>query len=162
MQILPLLKIPGIKKLFSQPMRPDLNMKPVIIEDGDNGRLDPGETAPMMITLQNTGHAAIYGVSAELVPLDEEVNVLDNPVQVYGMIGKGASVTRAYTLQAEDSTPNGFMAHFALSVETLPGLQSQDTIELVIGKTPSTRDRHGSEPPFRPGNFFAIERAECA
>jgi hypothetical protein len=115
---------------------PDLNLKPVVIEDGDNGRLDPGETAPMMITIQNTGHVALNGVSAELIPLDEEVVVLDNPVQVFGTIGKGASVTRAYNLQAEDSTPDGFIAHFVLAVETLPGLQSLDTIELRIGKTP--------------------------
>jgi hypothetical protein len=115
---------------------PDLNRKPVVIEDSDNGRLDPGETAPMMITLRNTGHVAIDGVSAELIPLEEEVNVLDNPVQVYGMIGKGASVARAFTLQAEESTPNGFIAHFIFSVETLPGLQMLDTIELRIGKTP--------------------------
>jgi len=115
---------------------PVLKIKQVIIEDDDNGRLDPGETAPMMITLQNTGHIAIDGVSAELIPLEEEVNILENPVQVFGMIGKGASVSRDYTLQAEDSTPNGFIAHFLLSVETLPGLQSLDTISLKIGKTP--------------------------
>jgi hypothetical protein len=115
---------------------PDLNIKPVVIEDGDNGRLDPGETAPMMITLQNSGHAVIDGVTAELFPLDEGVSIIGNSFQVYGMIGKGASHTHAFTLQAEESTPNGYIARFVISVETLPGLQILDTIELKIGKTP--------------------------
>jgi hypothetical protein len=115
---------------------PDLNLKPVVIEDGDNGRLDPGETAPMMITLQNSGHAAIDGVTAELIPLNTEVSIIGNSFQDYGMIGKGASVTNAFTLRAEDSTPDGLIASFALSVEALPGLQLLDTIEIKIGKTP--------------------------
>jgi hypothetical protein len=124
------------KELIFAANAPDLKLSQVIIADNDNGWLDPGETAPMMITLQNTGHAAIDGVSAELIPLGEEVNVLENPVQVFGMLGKGASVTRAYTLQAEDTTPNGLITHLILAVETMPGLQSQDSIKLKIGRTP--------------------------
>ena len=115
---------------------PDLNMKPVVIEDGGNGRLDPGETAPVMISLQNSGHAGIDGVTAQLYPLGEGVNIIGNSFQVYGTIGKGASVSHPFTLQAEDSTPNGYIARFVISVETLPGLQILDTIEIKIGKTP--------------------------
>jgi hypothetical protein len=115
---------------------PDLDIKPVVIEDGDNGRLDPGETAPVMITLQNSGHATIDGVTVELFPLGEEVRIIGNSFQVYGTIGKGASVSHPFTLQAEDSTPNGYIARFVTSVETLPGLQILDTIEIKIGKTP--------------------------
>jgi hypothetical protein len=115
---------------------PQLKIRQVTIADNDNNRLDPGETAPMMVTIQNTGHASIYGVNAELVSLDQEVQVLENPVQIFGMIGKGESVTRPYVLYADDSTPDGFRARFILSVESLPGLQRQDTIVIKIGKTP--------------------------
>ena len=124
------------KELIFEANAPDLNLKQFVINDNEDGRLDPGESAPLVIILQNSGHSAIDGVSAELIPLDGEIIVLENPVQVFGMIGKGASVARSYTIQAEDSTPNGFIAHFVLLIETLPGLQRQEFINLKIGKTP--------------------------
>jgi len=114
---------------------PNLKIKKFFI-DNEEERLDPGETAPIIITFQNTGHAAIDGVSAELSTQDPEVQVLDNPVQLFGMIGKGASVSRSYLLQADESTPEGFPAHFVLSSESLPGLQRLDSIGLMIGKKP--------------------------
>ncbi len=123
------------KDLIFKAVAPELIVSQVIT-DGENNKLDPGETAPMEITVQNSGHAAIEGVSAGLVALDPEVQILDNPVQNFGTIGKSASVTRSYMLLAEDSTPQGFIAHLLLSTETLPGLQRQDTIELMIGRAP--------------------------
>jgi hypothetical protein len=107
-----------------------------VIDDGENGKLDPGETAPLTITLHNTGHAALSGVMAELFPLDEEVVILNDPVQDYGTIGKGASVARDYLLHAEDSTPEGFIVHFILMIASQSGWQYQDSIEFMIGRSP--------------------------
>jgi hypothetical protein len=115
---------------------PDLNIRPVVIEDGENGRLDPGETAPMTVTMRNSGHSAIDGVTVELFPLGQEVSIIGTTQQEYGLIGKGASVTHSYILQADESAPNGYMAQFAVSIETLPGLEILDTISIKIGKTP--------------------------
>jgi hypothetical protein len=122
------------KDLIFKAIAPDIQMKQII--DSENGKLDPGETAPMEVTLQNAGHAAVEGVTAGLVSLDPEVQVLENPVQDFGTIGKGISVTRSYILQADDSTPQGFIAHFLLSTGTLPGLQRQDSIKILIGRAP--------------------------
>jgi hypothetical protein len=123
------------KDLIFKANAPDLQISKVFIDDED-GRLDPGDIAPMMITFRNSGHAPIDGVSAELFPLGPEVQVVGNPVQVYGSIGKGASVTRPYILQAEESTYEGFIASFVLSTLSAPGLQKQDSIDLKIGRTP--------------------------
>ncbi len=123
------------KDLVLKANAPDVRIRQFFIED-DDGRLDPGETRPLMITLLNNGHAAIDGLSAELVPLDQEVVILEDPLQQYGTIGKGASVTRSFILRADESTPNGFIAHFVINVDSEQGLQWQDSISLKIGKTP--------------------------
>lgn len=114
---------------------PVLKINKYFINDSD-GRLDPGETAPLQVTYQNTGHTAIDSVTVELISLAPEVHILEDPVQAYGTIGKGGSVTRSYLLMAEESTPMGMTADFTLSVTALPGLQQQDSIKLKIGKTP--------------------------
>ena len=124
------------KELIFKANAPIMKLKPVTVDDNENGRLDPGETAPILVTFQNAGHAALDGVSAELFPLDPEVLIIGSPLQDYGTIGKGASVARSYILHADDSAPEGLTARFILFTESLQGLQRQDTINLRIGRTP--------------------------
>jgi hypothetical protein len=123
------------KELILKANAPDVRLNQVFVDDED-GRLDPGDTRPLMIPMQNNGHSAIDGLVATLYSMDPEVIILENPVQNYGTIGKGSSVTRPYMLQAQESTPNGFIAQLILSVNSTQGLQWQDTISLKIGKTP--------------------------
>ncbi|NTV84250.1 MAG: T9SS type A sorting domain-containing protein, partial [Bacteroidales bacterium] len=124
------------KELIFKAYAPVLKLQPVTVEDNENGRLDPGETAPILVTFQNAGHAAIDGVNAELFPLDPEVLIIGSPIQDFGTIGKSASVARSYFLNVGDSAPEGMTVHLLLITETLQGLQRQDTISLRIGRTP--------------------------
>ncbi len=124
------------KDLILTANAPDLQVSQVSVDDED-GRLDPGDTAPLMITFRNSGHAAIDSVSAALFSPGPEVRVIDNPVQFFGSIGKGASVTRSYLLQASESAPNGVVIPLILSSTSSSGLQQQDSIDLKIGKTPA-------------------------
>jgi hypothetical protein len=123
------------KELQFKAHAPILQVKQFAIETQD-GILDPGETAPLMIILQNTGNAAISGVIATLYPLDPEIQVIEEPVQDYGTIGRGMSVSRSYSLHADESVPHGFITHLLLSSVSSEGLQRVDTISFRIGKTP--------------------------
>jgi hypothetical protein len=123
------------RELVFRANAPDLQIRQVIVDNSD-GILDPGETAPLMITLQNNGHAAIGGVNAGLVPGIPQVQVMGDPVQDFGTIGKGASVTRSYTLHADETAPPGIFAPLTLNISSVAGIQKQDTIRLRIGKTP--------------------------
>lgn len=123
------------KELLLRSNAPNLQLAKPKIDDEDQ-RLSPGESAPLMITFRNTGHAAISGVISTLVSLDPEVQVMNDPVQDFGDIPKGASATRFFDLHAEDTTPNGLTATLILTTTTAPGLGRQDTIRLKVGKTP--------------------------
>jgi len=123
------------KELVMKAHAPDVRLHQYFVDDED-GRLDPGETRDFLITLLNNGHATISEVAAELIPLDPGVEIVDEPVQDFGSIIKGASVSRPYLLRAEESVPNGTEVAFLLEISSLEGLTWQDTIQLRIGKTP--------------------------
>jgi hypothetical protein len=114
---------------------PVLQVKQYLV-DNETGILFQGETAPFQITLQNRGSAVLDGVTALLVPLEEEVQVIGSPVQDFGSVGKSMSVIRTYSLHADESIPDGFIAHLLLSAGSGPGLQMEDTLVIRIGKTP--------------------------
>jgi hypothetical protein len=124
------------KELSLKANAPVLKLKPVRIDDNDNGKLDPGETAPMVITLQNAGHAAIHGVRGELLALDEEVQVTGSSVHDFGTIGKGVSSAGSFSIHVDETAPEGMDVHFLLLINSQEGIQRQDTITLRIGRTP--------------------------
>lgn len=120
-----------------QPVRsPGLALQEAWIEDGQNGKLDPGETAILKIRLLNTGHAPIYGVSSRLDVMEPYATVLDNPVQVFGMIAKGGQVTAGYQVRAESYIPEGMPFRCLFATSSLPGLTTNDTVSLMIGRLP--------------------------
>jgi hypothetical protein len=123
------------KDLLLKGNAPNLIIERTKIDDEDE-RLNPGETAPLMVTFRNIGHASVEGVVSELVSTVPEVQVTGDPVQDFGALSKGASVTRPFTLYAEDFTPEGFNATLILATTTQPGLTRLDTIILKVGKTP--------------------------
>jgi hypothetical protein len=114
---------------------PVLQVKQYSVDTGD-GILDPGETAPFMITLQNTGSSDLEGVLATLASLQPEVQVLESAVQDFGTVGKAKAVSGFYSLHADEAIPDGTITQFVLSVVSDPGLAFQDTISMRIGKTP--------------------------
>ncbi|MFO7614845.1 MAG: T9SS type A sorting domain-containing protein [Bacteroidales bacterium] len=124
------------KALLFKAHAPDLRIRQVIVDDGDNNILDPGETADFLVTLQNMGTAGIHEVIGQLVSLNPELQVLGNPVQSYGTFTKGATISRSFTLYAEESIPCGFPAKLVFTTGSEPGLSFSDTLEIRIGKTP--------------------------
>jgi hypothetical protein len=123
------------KTLLLKAHAPYLQVKQYAIDTGDD-ILDPGETAPLMITLQNSGSAPIEDVNAEITPLDPDIQVIGEDVLEYGSIDRGMSVTQTCMLHAGESVPNGFVAHVLLTTTSAPGITIQDTLVLNIGKAP--------------------------
>ena len=115
---------------------PRLEITDLIINDGNNGLLDPGETSPADMVLFNSGHAPVEGVEGFLFSLDEEVLVTGNPAQSFGTIGIGASVTRTFELYAQETAPNGYPAQLVLNLASTSGIQMADSIILRVGRIP--------------------------
>ncbi len=116
---------------------PDLQIHSVSIDDGDDGILDPGENASMIVELQNLGHAGIHGIIAQVQSLSANLQVTGSPAYSCGDLGKGAIASAVFSLHADESTPCGFPADLLFSTISQEGLTTADTIPMRIGRIPA-------------------------
>jgi PKD repeat protein len=101
----------------------------------NNGRLDPGETADLKITLVNYGSSDAYNVLGSLVSINPNVTVVSGPLS-YGDLASGATNFQLFTVTVDPLAPDGQTAPFMLEVTADRGLASVAPFELVIGRTP--------------------------
>ena len=103
--------------------------------ESEDGIIYPGESAPINIWLQNSGHAALDGVVSTLVSTGDEIQVMGNPSIDFGTIGKGITVSGNFSLKADD-IPEGLIVSLLLNLVSATGQEMTDTIPVRIGKTP--------------------------
>ncbi|HSD64725.1 MAG TPA: C25 family cysteine peptidase [Ignavibacteriaceae bacterium] len=101
----------------------------------NNGSLDPGETADLLIEIKNNGSSAAVSVIGELSSTDPYV-IINTTTQVYGNIASGESVTKTFSVSADENTPAGHYAQFDFNINADPGLTAQASLSLIIGQVP--------------------------
>ena len=110
------------------------------VTGGDgNGRLDPGETVNLSVTLENPGVLEdATGVTVSLASDDSYIQIGD-AVASYGTIAAGASAsngTDLLTISADPSTPEGHTAVIRLVIGWGAGLGNEESIALTVGQAP--------------------------
>lgn len=100
-----------------------------------NGKIDPGETVELVISLSNEGSAGADGVVGQLSTLSEYIEISE-PAMTYGPIASGSSVERSYTVVAADDTPQGHAAGFTIEVNANQGISASDAFFIIIGQIP--------------------------
>ncbi len=106
-----------------------------VIEDGDNNRLDPGETTEVTIPVINTGVAMAEGVQG-LLYTDDPFITIEGPALVYGNIPGGGTATDAVNLTVDETTPQGHMTTLFLDITAEPDIQITNSISLLVGRYP--------------------------
>ncbi|MBL7138563.1 MAG: PKD domain-containing protein [Bacteroidales bacterium] len=101
----------------------------------NNGRLDPGESPDLNITLVNYGSSDAFNVSGELISINPNVTVVSD-AKFFGDLGSGESNSQLYTVNVDPSAPEGQLAPFMLEITADRGLAKVAIFNLVIGKTP--------------------------
>jgi len=117
---------------------PELRFEGFAIYDesgNDNGRLDPGETANLEISIINEGSSEAYNVAAELEALCEYISVQEGDV-VYGNLTVGETGSNMFTVVASTECPDGTQAKFELLIEAQGGLSTTDSLDIFIGQPP--------------------------
>jgi len=95
---------------------PALTLESFVIDGAGNGKLDPGETADIVLTIKNDGSIDALSVTGYLYENSPYVSVPD-PNSNFGNIVSGASVDNAadpFTVQANSQMPTGEMITFKL------------------------------------------------
>jgi len=114
---------------------PTLLYEHCTVVDGNNGILDPGESADLVITVKNEGAADAIDVSSTLMTASSYITINDNSGDL-GTITVGDTANNAtdpYNITASATTPTGTVCDF--EVEVVSGIYV-DTLNfsLVVGK----------------------------
>lgn len=117
---------------------PELNFREYTINDqsgNDNGRLDPGETADLMITVVNSGNSEAFNVRGIISTACEFITINENGL-LYGPLTGGDEFTRGFSITASGDCPHGTIAQFSLEITATGGIAVNDTLETFIGQPP--------------------------
>ncbi len=115
---------------------PAIRMFSYQIQDDNNQKLDPGETASLIIDLTNDGSAEAQDVMVTLSTNDPFVQI-ENPAQIiYGVIESGNHKEMAFTVTALASTPISHKANFEVEINWEPQQTVSDSLTLTIGQWP--------------------------
>lgn len=99
----------------------------------NNGRIDPGETAEVIIDIANNGSSDAFNVMAELMGSSEYIEI-QTGAQPYGNLASGSSSENTFTVYAAENTPGGYNAEFEVYMTGDLGVSSYGMFSTIIGK----------------------------
>jgi len=105
------------------------------INDGNNGILEPDETADLLISLENSGLLAANNTNCILRSSDIYISISDSAA-FYGDILPDSFVINTgdpFTVHADSTTPPGHSAHFDVIV-TADGYDDTLGLDIIVGK----------------------------
>jgi hypothetical protein len=112
---------------------PLLSMTSFTVNDGDNGRLDPGEDAQIIASVRNDGSATATNLSGAFTGVDDFVEILLG-ADVVAAIAPGSTENFTFEVRASNDAPTGHVASFAFAVVADNALLNE-TIALTVGLT---------------------------
>lgn len=101
----------------------------------NNGKLDPGETAQIKISVDNTGSSGATNVMGSLVSSSMYISIQTSS-QNFGSINAGSSAFSLFTVTAAANTPIGHTANFTANFTADLGLTATGNFMAVVGQIP--------------------------
>lgn len=117
---------------------PILEMDEYLVIDSignNNGRLDPGETATIRISAQNTGSADAYNVLGNLSTENQYVTILNSPL-VYGDLGAGTPSFQSFEVTVDEAAPIGLASDFIFDLAADMNITGHGEFQEYIGQIP--------------------------
>ena len=112
---------------------PKLIVSKVAIGDEDNQRLDPGETAALLLTFSNTGSASVKEMEVTGTPADPLITMNAPPV-VIPILAPDSSETVSFTVTASPESPFEHLYVVRADVEATNSFLQQDTAWILSGE----------------------------
>ena len=98
----------------------------------NNGILDPGETADLIVTIANNGSAKAFNVMGTLESLDPVVIVNTTTVQSFGDIAGTQTSTASFSVTAGPTIPGGYIADVELNFTADYGFAGSTVIGILF------------------------------
>lgn len=117
---------------------PDLQFTGYTIDDSqgnNNGKIEPGETATLLIDITNSGSSAAYDVMGQLNTENEYLNVITGPQEIGSLLSQ-ETAQLAFEILASGDTPDGQSATLTLSLSASQGIETSGQFFIIIGQKP--------------------------
>jgi len=113
---------------------PEIVITNVLVDDGDDMRLAPGETADIIITLANQGSGELLVGEGELTT-DNPYIYINNSISYASLItgGQSTPLEPAFNLTVDENCPDNSAIPFYLEVNDLRGYQRFLLFEITVG-----------------------------
>ncbi len=102
----------------------------------NNGKLDPGENATVVITVKNTGSADAFDVFGLLTTNDAHLQVTQTDPQLLGDISSNTSASASFGVYASETTPAGHSASLAVGMSAEHNITGAGSFNIIIGQIP--------------------------
>jgi len=111
---------------------PLLEVDEIFVNDsGGNhdGFLDPGETAPVRVTLKNNGHSPAFSIYAALSSTSPYLEIETTDPQIFGNLSPSESRSAWFYITANGPVPSGIIADANLGITADFELEQEDQIQ---------------------------------
>jgi hypothetical protein len=102
------------------------------IGGNNNGGLDPGETADLLVTLINNGSSDVSAVNAQLVCTDPYISITAGNF-TYGAMNAGVSVQGTFTVMVSPTCPQEHSVEFTMNITGGLGYDNTTGFSTVVG-----------------------------
>ena len=119
-------------QLVPETPEPDLLLTSVEILDGDDGALDPGESAQLRLTVLNDGTDFAFSASATLGTTSPWLSITSAANQNLGDINPAAQAQASWNIEVDAGAPVGAVVGFDLQM-ACTGFSFDDSFQRTIG-----------------------------
>jgi hypothetical protein len=118
--------------IYMKAYAPDLHFTGITFDDGNNGYLEPGETAQVYIDLKNMGGGTAYNIEFLFENSDPYITINQSGFTTDELAGGGV-VTAQFEISIDESAPTSHTTNFDVSAEADFGFTAYDTFMATIG-----------------------------
>lgn len=118
-------------------------------ENNDNGILEAGETAKLMVNISNIGHAQVSSTAQLSLTTNNPYLSIIEDTDNLGAITPNEFISAEFSIQADPSTPLGTPVNFTINAvgSEMPFYMADAEFELIVGETPTIEIGDGIEEP---------------
>jgi hypothetical protein len=100
-----------------------------------NGRLDPGETADLTVSVTNKGASDAFNIYGILNSVDPYIQVVSDSA-IFGNVPQNATVSRSFSVSSLIITPPGHVASFNVGFRGHLGVSATGQFTTIVGLFP--------------------------
>lgn len=105
------------------------------IDDGENGSLDPGETADLIVQMLNVGGGSANNINATVISSDPFITINEN-TNTLESIGPNSIDQITFNITASNETPIGHSIEFIIDFTADLGISGTGDVNIIVGQVP--------------------------